>query len=63
MKDGSAAAFVADRPEASSLIFDIVRLEASHPDNGEAALARIVIGNITGIIKYLYKLVLVEKAF
>ena len=38
LKDGSAAAFVADRPEASSLIFDIVRLEASHPDNGEAAL-------------------------
>ena len=26
-------------------------------------IARIVIGNITGIIKYLYKLVLVEKAF
>lgn len=43
LKDGSAAAFVADRPDASSLIFDIVRLEANHPDDGVAALEYLMV--------------------
>ena len=34
----AAASFLADNPEASSIIFDIARLEVAPPENGEDAL-------------------------
>lgn len=39
LKDGSAAAYIADNPEHSSLLFDIVRLEADRPADAPAALS------------------------
>lgn len=39
LKDGSAAAFVADNADHASLLFDIVRLEANHPADPGAALS------------------------
>ena len=39
LKDGSAAAFIADNSDHSSLLFDIVRLEANRPADAPAALA------------------------
>lgn len=38
LKDGSAAAFLIDNAEHSSMLFDIVRLEVNRPENPVAAL-------------------------
>ena len=38
LKDGSAAAFVADNADHTSMLFDIVRLEANRPADAAAAL-------------------------
>lgn len=38
LKDGSAAAFVADNADHTSMLFDIVRLEANRPADSGAAL-------------------------
>lgn len=39
LKDGSAAAYIADNADHTSLLFDIVRLEANRPADAPAALS------------------------